>query len=140
MSKKSKKIETGIYTIDTKKKPDILPKEENNKIIYTIVGSQSRLKDGLPILIGKNAEQNKEAYAKTETINGITSYFIRINDSDELINPLTITPDNNHHKFKVLKGDQLWQFKKVNQECFNYYLEMLRTRNTLYLKFAERAR
>lgn len=134
---KVKVPDTGIYTLDANKKDKPL---KQSKIIYTILGSQNDFHDEYPILTQKNADQLDEAYAKHEIVGEIETYYIKIDSSGHLCNPMALLP-NNSHKFKVMKNNEKsWQYSKVNKECFQHYITMLKTRNVLHYRFSERAR
>jgi hypothetical protein len=136
-TKQSKEIGEGIFLIDKAKSDNL----SNNKIIiFTILGSHKSLDDGYPILTNQD-EESDLAFAKRETVNGKENYFIKTDDENSLYNPISSSPSNRDHKFKVLKNQpKSWQFSKVNAECFNQYITFLKTKNLLYLKYANRIR
>ena len=132
-----KSKDEGIYHLDKKITENI---SVIKKTVYTILGNQTALLDDYPTL--SNCDDNSDlAYAKQEVINNKEYYSIKLDDEGLLLNPISANSMNKDHKFKVLKGkDKSWQYIKVNKECFNYYLDFLKTKNTLYLKYAERVR
>lgn len=136
--KESKKLDDGIYLINQAEPPK-LPNVK--KIVFTILGNQQTLEQGYPVLSGKDAENMETACAKREIINKKETFFIKIDDEGMLFNPINPGPTMRDHKYKMLKGqDKSWQYIQVNQDCFTQYLEFLRTKNVLHLKYSERNR
>ena len=133
----NKEIDTGIYQLDPKKP---IVADVKTKKVYTIIGYHHKLSDGYPILVNHNSLQDELVYAVAETNNDKLTYFIKIDDQGHLFNPLSIGPSQSNKKFKLMAKNKNWQFEKVNEVSFKSYLEFLKTRNVLHLKFAEQSR
>lgn len=136
-SKTPKKQKSDTFVIDKSK---VKPAPQNKLVVYTIFGSHDDLEGGQPVLTRKNADRDNLAYAKLQKIGEQETYFVRIGDTGELFNPNAPLPNDKHHKFKMLGQDKTGLFEKVNKECFNYYLDYLKSRNPLHYKFATRSR
>lgn len=135
MGKKSKEVDTGVYIID---KTQTVKTTKKNKLVFTVLGQQTELIDGYPVLSIKDAENSDLAYAKKDN----NTFYIKIDDQGLLFNPMSAAPNKSDFKYKMMKNekDKSWEFVKVSAECFEQYITMLKTRNTLYLKHAERNR
>lgn len=55
-----------------------------------------------------------------------------------LYNPMSSTFDIRSLNKVVNGGRKLYEYKPVSEKCFSLYLEFIRTKNTLFLKNAER--
>lgn len=131
---KSKQIGEGTYIIDSSKDSELTLKE--SKTIYTLLGYQDKLVDGLPVLIKENKDT---AFARKEIKNNRSYYYIRLDDNGSLFNPMSQSISVSF-KGKLLASNDVTEFTKVKKECFEHYLEFLKTKNVLHYKFAERAR
>lgn len=125
-----KESKTGIFLIDKSKAKDVT----NVKTFYTILGQQDKLVNKLPIVL----EDGNTVLARKDTNGEKNTYFIKVDNLGNLYNPIGL---NNRItlKSKLLK-EEATKFIKVNELCFNYYLEFLKTKNVLFLKHASRER
>jgi hypothetical protein len=132
--KELKKVNNGIFTIDSTKNK----KELREVVVYTILGSQDKLQNRLPVLLGPEADKQNIAYAKKNTVNDKSTYYVKVDNFGHLYNPITADRQTSL-KTKLLK-ETLSKFIRVSEQCFNYYLEFLKTKNVLHLKFASQER
>lgn len=133
----SKQLDTGVYQLD--KNTEIV-ENSKSKVVYTLFGSHDKLRNGYPLLSNADTSKDKLAYAIAETNNEKVTYFVKIDDQNNLFNPINIAPSQTSAVFKIMKDNKNWQFQKTNEKCFNQYIEFLKTKNILYLKFAEQLR
>lgn len=137
--KQSVEVGDGIYLLDKSK--DIVKSKKEN-LVFTVLGSHDKLDNGNPILTRDDAINHDLAYAKQVVSNNTQTFYIKIDDQGQFFNPMSAAPNTSDHKYKMMKDDKskAWQFVKVSEDCFNHYINMLRTRNVLHLKVAERLR
>lgn len=138
-NEQSIEVGDGIYLLD-KNRDITTPKKEN--LVFTILGSHDKLENGVPVLTRDDASNHVLAYAKQEVVNNQQIFYIKIDDEGQFFNPMSPEPNASDHKYKMMKNnkDKAWQFVKVSAECFNHYITMLKTRNVLHLRMAERLR
>lgn len=115
------------------------PKRE--VVCYTIFGQHDYLDaDDMPCLMDGDvtAEENDWACAKTVTIDGNTRFFVKRGDNGRLLNPIGISDEWTHNKFRHQTGKKAWNFMEVNERVFQFYIQFLKTKNTAYHINAER--
>jgi len=125
----------GVYVLDDSKKFTL---NEKKKIVYTLLGKQDKLIEGLPVLLGEKREEDDLAYAYREIANNKQVFYIKTNEIGELVNPVS-QERTSSFKSKLMKDDKTYLYVKVREECFNHYLEFLKTANVLHYKFASTA-
>ena len=115
---------------------------ERDVVCYTFYGQHDYLDaDDNPTLMdidGVEAEERDLAFAKAVTVNGRTRFFIKQGDNGRLFNPIGMTDQWTHNKFRHHTGSKQWNFVEVSPRAFGFYLDFLRTKNTAYHKNAER--
>lgn len=131
----SVQVDEGIYLI---KKTQPENKFSKNKAVFTILGKHKVLDNYYPALSDTDDDLDI-AYAKFETVRGKTKFFIKTDDDGLLFNPISPDANTTDFKFRVMKNQgHAWKYQSVTEECFYQYLEFLKTKNTLYLKYAQR--
>lgn len=104
-----------------------------------MIGNQSELLDGFPVLVSTTQENDKLACAYKEDTKYYTNYWIKRSESGTLFNPENLMPANSF-KAKKFKGQEIIEYISVSQECFEYYLHFLKTKSITAYKSAERTR
>lgn len=103
---------------------------------YTVIGMQNYLDSNKrPIL---NNETDK-CFAKCITTDDNTKYYIKIGTYGKVFNPIGMYSEGNSNKFLSRSGKNEYNFKQVNLDVFNMYLNFLSTKNLAWLNNAERA-
>lgn len=110
-------------------------------IVYTMSGLEdSRDVDGNPILLHGGtayADQRPESYAKKVTSGGKVTYFIKLDDDSQYIDPNpNMKPSNAKNAKHIYVGKD--RFKQVAERTFLMYVGYLRTRNKARLIQARR--
>lgn len=126
------------------KKEDIVPIvhqtqhiENKTDYFYTVIGKHDFIDfDNRP---RSNAESSEILAKKTITDNGNYRYYLKVGQHGKLFNPIGLFSEGNNKKFNSKFGKKEWNFKEVNQEIFNMYINFLTTKNTAWLNNAERA-
>lgn len=91
--------------------------------------------------VGKQARKadNPDCFCKIVVIQGTPVYYVKADMSNRLANPWdAVTSASQEQRFTKRTGKAAWKFIKVNQECFEFYLKFLDTRNTSYYRTCER--
>jgi hypothetical protein len=68
----------------------------------------------------------------------LTYYFIKVDSTGFLFDPWGHYSEGTQAKQSRQSGKPMWNFHKVAKDCFNFYLQFLKTRNKAYLVNAER--
>ena len=107
---------------------------QRSSTFYTIFGKHDFLDDdGYPCV----TEENELAFAKKNVFNDNESYFIKKH------NGLCLDPVDSHEdKFKKgmmrMSDEKMFRFYKVSIKEFKHYLIFLKTKNSVYLRNAQR--
>lgn len=103
---------------------------------YTILGDHDFLdSDGKP----RANEENNKVVAKTVTTDNKPSrYYIKVGTYGKIYNPIGLYSEGNNTKFLSKIGRKQFEFKEVNNNIFNLYLNFLTTKNIAWLNNAER--
>ena len=85
-------------------------------------------------------ERLGRSYARRITMNGKTSHYVRQGSNGMLFNPIGIfsNPAGTANKISKHSGKQTWVFRKVPERVFRFYINFLKTKNSGYLRNAER--
>lgn len=109
-----------------------------NKIYeyYTILGDHDYLdENNRP----RANEENNKVVAKTVTTDSKPSrYYIKVGTYGKIYNPIGLYSEGNNTKFLSKIGRKQFEFKEVNNQIFNLYLNFLTTKNVAWLNNAER--
>ena len=107
----------------------------DSSILYTIINQHDFIdEDNNP----RKEQEDSTVYAKKITKNNSIKYFIKIDNTNKFYNPLSsvssIRPTKILQTISIPKN----QFKQVNSEIFNMYINFLRSKNEAWLHNAER--
>ncbi len=88
-------------------------------------------------------ENDGQVYAKTTTLNSQTNYYVKKSRSginaSFLLNPYGMWHnEGSEGAFDKRSGRNAYELTKVTEDCFNFYLRFLQTKNAAYLRNAER--
>lgn len=84
-------------------------------------------------------KDDKKALAKCVTLpNGVQKFYIKIGQYGRIYNPIGMYSEGNNNKFLNKIGKSAWEFKEVNKEIFDMYVNFLRTKNLAWINNAER--
>lgn len=83
---------------------------------------------------GLQTQKEEEAFAKKSG----SKYFIRKDSAGFLYNPDGIYNQENNKTFSTKMGKDVYQFRSVTENSYRMYIRFLLTKNTLYLRKAER--
>lgn len=87
----------------------------------------------------RRQEDNPDCFCKLIVVQGTPVFYIKSDMSNRLANPWdAVTSVSQEQRFSKRTGRSAWKFIKVNQECFEFYLKFLDTRNTNYYRTCER--
>lgn len=112
--------------------------EPENKVYeyYTILGDHDFLD------INNNPRSNTDnnkVLAKTSKLeSGKQRCFLKRGDHGQIYNPIGLYSEGTANKFLTKIGRKTWEFKEVSPIVFEYYINFLRTKNTAWLRNAER--
>lgn len=103
---------------------------------YTILGDHDFLdENGKP----RAEEENNKVVAKSVTTdNKPTRYYIKVGTYGKIYNPIGLYSEGNNTKFLSKIGRKQFEFKEVNNQIFDLYLNFLTTKNIAWLNNAER--
>ena len=87
----------------------------------------------------RRLEENPDCYCKLVVIQGTPIFYIKSDLGNRLANPWdAVTSPSQDQRFTKRTGRPAWKFTKVSQECFEFYLKFLDTRNSNYYRTCER--
>lgn len=131
--KKEENISSSITTI----KPSLRTAQE---ILDDKTKSIGYLYDGVNVV--STEISNKNCLAKHVQVidkeQTKIKYFLLTSIHGELYNPWGLYVKKNISDYASQGGKSHWNFKEVNEETFNRYLNFLKTRNEAHLSIAER--
>lgn len=113
------------------------PLTDDKKVEYfTMLGDHNHIdSDNRP---RANSETNL-VVAKTIQYNDKpVRFYVKIGPHGKLYNPIGMYSEGQNNKFLSKIGRKEWEFKEVNQQIFNLYLNFLTTKNIAWLNNAER--
>lgn len=103
---------------------------------YTILGDHDFLDENSK---PRAEEENNKVVAKTATTdNKPTRYYIKVGTYGKIYNPIGLYSEGNNSKFLSKIGRKQFEFKEVNSQIFDLYLNFLTTKNIAWLNNAER--
>lgn len=119
-----------LFTIDRNK-----TNTTTNKM-YCLIGTEDFIDDkGHPSTL----KDTEKVLAKTIQRNSDPiQYFIRLSNNNKLYNPISPTDEDSRSSVVDNTCRPTTRFTTVNQMVFNYYLQFLSSKNTLWLNKAER--
>jgi hypothetical protein len=84
-------------------------------------------------------EETGKVVAKTVTTDNKPSrYYIKVGTYGKIYNPIGLYSEGNNTKFLSKIGRKQFEFKEVNSQIFELYLNFLTTKNIAWLNNAER--
>lgn len=84
-------------------------------------------------------KDDKKALAKIVTFpSGSQKFYIKVGQYGRIYNPIGMYSEGNNNKFLSKIGKNAWEFKEVNKNIFDLYINFLRTKNIAWLNNAER--
>lgn len=103
---------------------------------YTILGDHEFIDDnGKP----RTQEENNKVVAKSiSTDDKPARYYIKVGAYGKIYNPIGLYSEGKNAKFLSKIGRKQFEFKEVNQNIFNLYVNFLTTKNIAWLNNAER--
>lgn len=118
---------------------------DDEVIVYTIFGKHDEIENGYPVLYDTededgslySAEESENACAKLVSVDGRKYMYIKSGHGGMLYNPIGMY-QNQYSPNKRIMGRKEWDFMKVNEKAFLYYLDFLKTKNNSYFLRAER--
>lgn len=115
-------------------KVDKQEKEDTRDVVmYTMFGDHSALDDNDNPL----TENDKLALAKRTKVGKTYQYWVKGDGNGHFLNPLGLFSAY-ERQYDSTKGKMLYKFIKCNRLVFDYYVSFLRTKNSAWLKHAER--
>ncbi len=82
------------------------------------------------------AKKVKIKTSKKDSYN--TKYYVSVSRDGFIFDPWGMFSEGTESDYDKNKGRSKWSFKEVNENCFNYYLRFLQSRNSSWLKNANR--
>ena len=130
-----KQAEISEAIIQLTKRPTIKV-ETPETCSFTISGKNDATSvEGYPIITNEASD-----FAFAKKIVGVqkTRYFVKMNSSGKILNPIGLYSESTHNKQLRHTGAAEWQYAEVNEKVFTNYLNFLKSRNNAWLLNAER--
>ncbi len=102
---------------------------------FTVIGLHESIDQNNRPVVNANSSN---ILAKQVVSNNGVKYFIKTGPNGKIFNPMGMFSEGNNNKFLARLGKNQYNFKSVNQEIFNMYLNFLSTKNLAWLNNAER--
>lgn len=106
---------------------------ENNQY-YTIFGQHDYLDNNQ----NPRTSESGNVLAKSVKYEHRTKHFLKVGDHGKLYNPIGLYSEGTSDKFMSKIGRKAWEFKEVSPMVFDLYVKFLKTKNTAWLRNAER--
>lgn len=103
--------------------------------LFTILGSHTFIDDA----DRPRVNADKDALAKKLITNDSTKYYIKIGHNGRIFNPMGMFSEGKNNKFLSQAGRKEYEFKQVNRDIFDMYVNFLSTKNIAWLNNAERS-
>lgn len=103
---------------------------------FTILGDHNFIDDN-----NRPRANNENEFVVAKTIqnnNNPLRYYVKVGTHGKLYNPIGMFSEGNNNKFLAKIGRKEWEFKEVNQQIFDLYINFLTTKNIAWLNNAER--
>jgi len=122
-------------------------KEDPSDILisaYTFKGEHDFMDDqGYPMIeIGEEDLEDlfssPDAYALKITKGRLTTYYVKRGRHGHLYNPIGMYTEGTKNKQMRHAGRPEWRFEATSSKVFNYYIKFLQTKNSAWLRNAER--
>lgn len=102
---------------------------------YTMIGLQDYIdQNNRPVV----TQDMSKVFAKTVTVNNSTKFYIKTGTYGKIFNPIGMFSEGKNNKFVARTGRNEYEFKNVNQNIFDMYINFLSTKNLAWLNNAER--
>jgi len=127
------KAENCIFTQETK--INNITQSDSATEYYTILGDHDFIdSNNKP----RTKEENKNTLAKCVISDSSKKFYIKIGTYGKIYNPMGMFSEGKNEKFIAKIGRKEYNFKQVNQQIFDMYLNFLSTKNMAWLNNAER--
>lgn len=127
------KAENCIFTQAAK--PNEVTTDTSSTEYYTILGDHDFIdSDNKP----RTKEENKKTLAKCVTSDSSKKFYIKTGTYGKIYNPMGMFSEGKSEKFVAKIGRKEYNFKQVNQQIFDMYVNFLSTKNIAWLNNAER--
>ena len=137
---------SNFHVIHEDRQSEVTHKDTTEGCFYTIKGQEAFMDAQNFPRVNSDLERVKEdpyvfAY-KVHYINpdeeATEKYYVKRGKHGRLFNPMGLFSEGNSGKMLKHAGKLEWTLQVVNQKCFDYYINFLRTRNEAHLSNAER--
>lgn len=108
----------------------------SENVFYTLLGKQDFIDDDKRPRA--NTETNDVLAKIIHNASGVPKYYIKTGAYGRVFNPLGMYSEGKQSKFVARIGRNEYEFKQVNQQIFNMYVQFLATKNLAWLNNAER--
>lgn len=136
-------LKTDVHNIESQNTAS------DSEVVYTVFGKHDRLDvTGNPVLIDIfDQDKNKYTYAsdrldaccKIKSSEHGPVYLAKVNVlTGFLYDPYGLFDDEAKAKKAIHKGKHVFEYKRITEKVFNFYLKFLRTRNKAHLINAQR--
>lgn len=115
--------------------PRPVKQSDRTEKLYTVLGDHDFIDEDNNPRIKKSLNKT---LAKSIESNGTIKYLIKIGQYGQIYNPMGMYSEGQNNKFLAKIGRNAWEFKEVNQQIFDMYINFLRTKNLAWLNNAER--
>lgn len=123
------------FIFNPNKEKVLADKTKESVVYYTMVGLQDHMdSDNRPVI----TQDMSKVFAKTITTNGNTKFYIKTGTYGKIFNPIGMFSEGKNNKFVARTGRNEYEFKSVNQNIFDMYINFLSTKNLAWLNNAER--
>lgn len=127
------KAENCIFTQEAK--TNNITQGDSATEYYTILGDHDFIdSNDKP----RTKEENKNTLAKCVISDSSKKFYIKIGTYGKIYNPMGMFSEGKNEKFIAKIGRKEYNFKQVNQQIFDMYLNFLSTKNMAWLNNAER--
>ena len=137
---------SNFHVIHDDQRSEVTDEETTEGYFYTIKGQETFIdKQNFPRINGDltTVKEDSKVFAykvQYTNPNGHESekYYVKRGKHGRLFNPIGLFSEGNSGKIMKHSGKLEWTLQSVNQKCFDYYINFLRTRNEAHLSNAER--
>jgi len=111
---------------------------DESTYLYTILGNHDWVdEDGFPRMNTKEFDP-AQVHAKAVKDSSRTKFYIKRGRYGKPFDPMGIYTEGTEYKQKRHAGKPEWELKQVNKKAFDFYINFLRTKNSAWLRNAER--
>ena len=113
--------------------------EDVGTLLYTAFGKQDWLDEGGFPRADLEGFDPAQVHAKAVKGDERTKFYVKTGRHGKFFDPAGLYSEGTEYKQKRHAGKPEWELKNVSQKAFDFYINFLKTKNTAWLRNAERA-